>query len=167
MYFVQIHHFNVPQQYFIRICYDFLYQVNFEIFQLNRSWWKWYAWRSVQGKFEVIVTSLIHNFFLIWWHLFSRFQDKLAISLVDSRTHTIQLTAQGSGTTIVAEPQFGPVFDIGPQFSNNVYEKHFRFYNRGRRLQQIYWMTEGFAVKKIKRKQDYNTADMKYKVCMK
>ena len=98
-------------------------------------------------------------------HLFYyRFQDKLAINVVDSQIHTVHLSAFGVGTTIITEPYFAPVWDLGPQFSNRTYQQKFRFFNKGRRSQQIYWLTEGFAASKARKKQGYNMEDMKYKV---
>ena len=74
----------------------------------------------------------------------------------------MQLYAKGSGTTIITEPSFGPVWDIGPFFSNTTYRQTFVFTNNGRKIQQVYWMTEGFSMTK-KKKQDYNVEDMRYR----
>ena len=74
------------------------------------------------------------------------------------------LNAKGSGTTIVTDPSFAPVWDVGPQFSKSVYRQTFKFMNNGRRMQQVYWMTEGFPLTKSRKKHDYNADDMKFKV---
>ena len=66
-----------------------------------------------------------------------KFQDKLAINVVDSKIHTVFLEANGTGTTIMTEPSFGPVWDVGPQLSSRKFSQKFRFYNNGRRPQQI------------------------------
>ncbi|XP_057292027.1 hydrocephalus-inducing protein-like [Hydractinia symbiolongicarpus] len=93
----------------------------------------------------------------------TRFQDKLSINIVNSQIQTVYLSAVGTGTTIITEPSFGPVYTIGPYFSNHTFQQKFRFYNKGRRPQQIYWLTEGFALSKTRRKQEYNAEDMKYR----
>ena len=92
-----------------------------------------------------------------------KFQDKLAINVVDSKIHTVLLEAIGTGTTITTEPTFGPTWNVGAQLSSRKYSQKFRFYNKGRRPQQIYWMTQGFAQRKSRKKQEYNKNDMKYK----
>lgn len=95
---------------------------------------------------------------------FLRFQDKLQIIVVDGQVITLNLSAQGDGTTIVTEPAFGPVWNLGPQLSKRTFQQKICFINKGRRPQQIYWRTEGFAVSKVKKKNNYNQEDMKYKV---
>ena len=46
------------------------------------------------------------------------------------------------------------------------YKQKFRFTNRGRRSQQIYWMTEGFAPSKLRRKRQHNPQDVMFKVLL-
>jgi len=41
------------------------------------------------------------------------FRDKLEVSVRDSRTHTVQLSATGTGTTIVSDRPFAPKLDLG------------------------------------------------------
>ena len=95
-----------------------------------------------------------------------RFQDKLQITVVDGQILTLNLSAQGSGTTIVTEPHLGPKMDLGPLLSSRTLEKTIRFVNKGRRPQQIYWSTEGFSAssRAQKRNTSYNKDDMKFKV---
>ena len=50
-----------------------------------------------------------------------RFQDQLLVHVLDGQTITINLSAQGLGTTIVTDPSFGPVWDIGPHLSSRKY----------------------------------------------
>lgn len=106
----------------------------------------------------ILLSSNIVSYYL------DRFQDKLSINIVNSQIQTVYLSAVGTGTTIITEPSFGPVYTIGPYFSNHTFQQKFRFYNKGRRPQQIYWLTEGFALSKTRRKQEYNAEDMKYRV---
>lgn len=77
---------------------------------------------------------------------------------------SLNISAQGTGTTIVTEPQFGPVWDLGAQLSCRTFQQKIRITNKGRRAQQIYWMTDGFAASKVKKKQNFNQDDMKYRV---
>ncbi|KAG5849417.1 hypothetical protein ANANG_G00110180 [Anguilla anguilla] len=73
-----------------------------------------------------------------------RFQDKLSLAVLDSRTHTVPVSAAGKGTTIVSDRPFAPSLDLGAHFSSGPCQYHFRLTNRGRRSHQLYWMTEGF-----------------------
>ncbi|XP_028813720.1 hydrocephalus-inducing protein homolog [Denticeps clupeoides] len=73
------------------------------------------------------------------------FLDKLQLSIQDSQTHVIPLTATGKGTTIVTNRPFAPVLNLGAHFSSGPCEYHIRVTNRGRRFHQLYWHTEGFA----------------------
>ncbi|XP_035275425.1 hydrocephalus-inducing protein homolog [Anguilla anguilla] len=73
-----------------------------------------------------------------------RFQDKLSLAVLDSRTHTVPVSATGKGTTIVSDRPFAPSLDLGAHFSSGPCQYHFRLTNRGRRSHQLYWMTEGF-----------------------
>lgn len=41
------------------------------------------------------------------------FQEKLEVSIIDSGTHTIILSATGTGTTIVSDKPFAPNLDLG------------------------------------------------------
>ena len=93
-----------------------------------------------------------------------RFQDKLKISITDGQVHTILLAAQGTGTTIVSEPPMTPLVNIGAIFSSRPCTRKFRLVNRGRRTQQLFWSTEGFALIRSKKKQEYNLEDVKYQV---
>ncbi|XP_035827636.1 hydrocephalus-inducing protein [Aplysia californica] len=73
-----------------------------------------------------------------------RFQDKLQINFLESQARLIPLQAYGKGTTIVSDPPLGPVLDLGPNFSNRQLTKTFKLTNRGRRLQQLVWLTDGY-----------------------
>ncbi|XP_055892829.1 hydrocephalus-inducing protein homolog isoform X5 [Biomphalaria glabrata] len=73
-----------------------------------------------------------------------RFQDKLQINFHLSQSRLIPLVAMGKGTTIVSDPPLGPVLDLGHSFSNCKLIKKFKLTNRGRRIQQLVWITDGF-----------------------
>ena len=97
-------------------------------------------------------------------YIYFRFQDKLKISVTDGQLHTVLLSAQGTGTTIVSEPPMAPIIDIGAIFTSRPCTMKFRLFNRGRRSQQIFWSTEGFPLVRSKKKKDYNLEDVKYQV---
>lgn len=44
------------------------------------------------------------------------FQDKLEVSIQNSHTHTVALSATGTGTTIVSDRPFAPSLDLGTHF---------------------------------------------------
>lgn len=44
------------------------------------------------------------------------FQDKLLLSVQDSLTQTISVSAKGKGTTIVTDRPFAPSLDLGDHF---------------------------------------------------
>ncbi|XP_076848184.1 hydrocephalus-inducing protein homolog isoform X3 [Brachyhypopomus gauderio] len=71
-------------------------------------------------------------------------QDTLHLAIQGSPTHTVAVTATGKGTTIVTDRPFAPSLDLGTHFSSGPCRYHFRISNRGRRLHQLYWTTEGF-----------------------
>ncbi|XP_077982980.1 hydrocephalus-inducing protein homolog isoform X2 [Glandiceps talaboti] len=91
-----------------------------------------------------------------------RFQDKLAISFVNSQVRTVAVSAYGQGTTIVSDPPFTPAVDLGPHFSNNPCKRIFKFTNKGRRHQQMFWSTEGFLPMKTRKLPEINPKDVKY-----
>ncbi|CAL1528045.1 unnamed protein product [Lymnaea stagnalis] len=94
-----------------------------------------------------------------------RFQDKLQINFQQSQSRLIPLSAFGKGTTIVSEPPLGDVLDLGPNFSNCKLKKKLKLINRGRRIQQLVWLTDGFIPlsKAKKEKMKVVNMDMKRK----
>ncbi|XP_062403912.1 hydrocephalus-inducing protein homolog [Sardina pilchardus] len=71
------------------------------------------------------------------------FQDKLHLSVQDSHTHIIAVSARGKGSTIVTDRPFAPSLDLGDHFSSGPCQYHFRLTNRGRRYHQLFWTAEG------------------------
>lgn len=45
-----------------------------------------------------------------------RFEDRLEVSIRDSKTHTVPLSASGTGTTITTDRPFAPSLDLGTHF---------------------------------------------------
>uniref|UniRef100_A0A8D0AXJ9 HYDIN axonemal central pair apparatus protein n=1 Tax=Sander lucioperca TaxID=283035 RepID=A0A8D0AXJ9_SANLU len=67
------------------------------------------------------------------------FQPMLEISIQDSQTHTVPLSATGTGTTIVSDKPFAPNLDLGTYFSPGSCQYHFKLTNRGKRMQRFHW----------------------------
>ena len=66
-------------------------------------------------------------------------------------SHTLNLIAEGHGTTIVSQPLLQPLVDLGPHFSSRPCSQQFTITNEGRRKQALYWVTEGFSIVKMRR----------------
>uniref|UniRef100_A0A3Q2PEK1 HYDIN axonemal central pair apparatus protein n=1 Tax=Fundulus heteroclitus TaxID=8078 RepID=A0A3Q2PEK1_FUNHE len=73
-----------------------------------------------------------------------RFLDKLEVSVRDSRTHTVSLSATGSGTTIVSDKPFGPNLDLGTHFYHVLYQYPFKLTNHGLRHHRMFWKIGGY-----------------------
>uniref|UniRef100_UPI003AADF4DB hydrocephalus-inducing protein homolog n=1 Tax=Centroberyx gerrardi TaxID=166262 RepID=UPI003AADF4DB len=71
-----------------------------------------------------------------------QFQDRLDVAIRDSQTHTVPLSATGTGTTIVSNRPFGPSLDLGTHFSHGPCQYHFRLTNHGQRLHRMFWSTD-------------------------
>ncbi len=67
--------------------------------------------------------------------LIFRFNDKLTINVQRSTSHTVSLSAEGNGTTIVSHPSLHPSVELGTDFSCHQNSKQFVLTNRGRRTQ--------------------------------
>ncbi|XP_030613884.1 hydrocephalus-inducing protein homolog isoform X2 [Archocentrus centrarchus] len=68
-----------------------------------------------------------------------QFKGKLEVSIQDSQTLTVLLSATGTGTTIVSDRPFGPSLDLGTHFSHEPYQYHFKLSNHGKRVHRMYW----------------------------
>ncbi|XP_065590283.1 hydrocephalus-inducing protein homolog [Cyrtonyx montezumae] len=74
-----------------------------------------------------------------------KFRDNVNIFVEHSSTNTIPVQAVGVGTTIVTDKPFAPQLNLGPHFSLSPCSYRFKITNKGRRIHQLYWTTEGFA----------------------
>ncbi|XP_008409888.1 hydrocephalus-inducing protein homolog isoform X2 [Poecilia reticulata] len=72
------------------------------------------------------------------------FTDKMEVSIRDNRTHSVSLSATGTGTTIVSNKPFGPNLDLGTHFYFVPYEYKFKLTNRGLRHHRMFWKIGGF-----------------------
>ena len=64
-----------------------------------------------------------------------RFTEKLTIIVLKGKRFTVDLTADGLGTTIVCNPPVKGGVDLGTHFACQTCHKRFTFTNRGRRTQ--------------------------------
>ena len=64
-----------------------------------------------------------------------RFTEKLTIIVLKGKRFTVDLTADGLGTTIVCNPPVKGGVDLGTHFACQTCQKRFTFTNRGRRTQ--------------------------------
>ncbi|XP_054864966.1 hydrocephalus-inducing protein homolog [Amphiprion ocellaris] len=83
-----------------------------------------------------------------------QFQNTLEVSIQDSRTLAVRLSATGTGTTIVSDEPLGPSLDLGTHFSHESCEYHFKLTNSGQRRHLIYWRNAGFPSSTKTRKGD-------------
>ncbi|XP_075998117.1 hydrocephalus-inducing protein homolog [Genypterus blacodes] len=74
------------------------------------------------------------------------FQDKLEIAIQDSQMHIVDLSATGTGTTIVSDLPFAPSLDLGTHFSHGSCQYHFKLTNYGQRRHLMYWRSEGSSL---------------------
>ncbi|NXL46323.1 HYDIN protein, partial [Podilymbus podiceps] len=74
-----------------------------------------------------------------------KFKDKVNLFIENGHTYIIPVQAVGIGTTIVTDKPFAPELKLGPHFSLDPCCYHFKITNKGRRIHQLYWTTEGFA----------------------
>ncbi|XP_057693166.1 hydrocephalus-inducing protein homolog isoform X2 [Corythoichthys intestinalis] len=88
-----------------------------------------------QGQLELKVVANLKDTVL--------FQDKLEISIQGSQTHTVALSATGTGTTIVSDKPLHPNLDLGTYFSHGSCDFHFKVTNYGQRVHRLYWKTVG------------------------
>ncbi|XP_034542457.1 hydrocephalus-inducing protein homolog isoform X2 [Notolabrus celidotus] len=72
------------------------------------------------------------------------FQARLEVSIQDSQTHSIPLSAKGTGTTIVSDRPFAPSLELGTYLSHETCQYHFKLTNHGQRVHRLYWSTDGF-----------------------
>ncbi|XP_065674972.1 hydrocephalus-inducing protein homolog isoform X4 [Hydra vulgaris] len=92
-----------------------------------------------------------------------RFQDKVIIYVTNGQTYVITLKANGQGSTIITEPSISPMWDVGPHLCCYNYTQKFRFYNKGKRVQQVYWRTKGFSSSKLKHKKKLSADNVNFK----
>ncbi|XP_077612463.1 hydrocephalus-inducing protein homolog [Crocuta crocuta] len=76
------------------------------------------------------------------------FKDTVILSIENSNTYRIPVQASGVGSTIVSDKPFAPELNLGAHFSLDTYYYCFKLTNKGRRVQQLFWMNEDFYPQK-------------------
>ncbi|XP_070253950.1 hydrocephalus-inducing protein homolog isoform X4 [Myotis yumanensis] len=78
------------------------------------------------------------------------FKDTVILDIINSNTYRISVQAEGIGSTIVSDKPFAPELNLGAHFSLDTCYYHFKLTNKGRRVQQLFWMNEKFQPKNKK-----------------
>ncbi|XP_069312434.1 hydrocephalus-inducing protein homolog [Eulemur rufifrons] len=72
------------------------------------------------------------------------FKDTVILDIENSNTYEIPVQASGIGSTIVSDKPFAPELNLGALFSLDTHYYRFKLTNKGRRVQQLFWMNESF-----------------------
>ena len=80
-----------------------------------------------------------------------KFSDKMNILIERGVNFTVSLSAQGKGTTIVCDPPLVPSINLGTFFSRGACHREVKLTNRGRRVQALSWVTDGFSATRVKK----------------
>uniref|UniRef100_A0A2K6KCF4 HYDIN axonemal central pair apparatus protein n=1 Tax=Rhinopithecus bieti TaxID=61621 RepID=A0A2K6KCF4_RHIBE len=72
------------------------------------------------------------------------FKDCVILDIENSSTYRIPVQASGIGSTIVSDKPFAPELNLGAHFSLDTHYYHFKLINKGRRVQQLFWMNDSF-----------------------
>ncbi|KAM9191706.1 LOW QUALITY PROTEIN: hydrocephalus-inducing protein homolog [Dugong dugon] len=73
------------------------------------------------------------------------FKDMIILDIENSNTYQIPVQASGIGSTIVSDKPFAPELNLGAYFSLDTYYYRFKLTNKGRRVQQLFWMNNSFC----------------------
>ena len=80
-----------------------------------------------------------------------KFTDKMNILIERGVNFTVFLSAQGKGTTIVCDPPLMPSINLGTFFSRGSCQREVKLTNKGRRVQALSWVTDGFSATRVKK----------------
>uniref|UniRef100_A0A8C8TUT7 HYDIN, axonemal central pair apparatus protein n=1 Tax=Peromyscus maniculatus bairdii TaxID=230844 RepID=A0A8C8TUT7_PERMB len=72
------------------------------------------------------------------------FKDTVILEVEHSNTYRIPIQATGIGSTIVSDKPFAPELNLGAHFSLDTHYYRFKLTNKGRRVQQLFWMNDDF-----------------------
>ncbi|KAM5262598.1 hydrocephalus-inducing protein homolog [Ctenodactylus gundi] len=72
------------------------------------------------------------------------FKDTVLLDIENSSTYHIPVKASGFGSTIVSDKPFAPELNLGAHFSLDTHYYRFKLTNKGRRIQQLFWMNDAF-----------------------
>ncbi|XP_048648423.1 hydrocephalus-inducing protein homolog isoform X1 [Marmota marmota marmota] len=89
-----------------------------------------------EGDFPLTLTANLNDILT--------FKDTVILEVENSNTFRIPVQASGIGSTIVSDKPFAPELDLGAHFSLDTHYYHFKLTNKGRRIQQLFWMNDDF-----------------------
>ncbi|XP_008833211.1 hydrocephalus-inducing protein homolog [Nannospalax galili] len=72
------------------------------------------------------------------------FKDTVILDIEHGNTYRIPVQATGIGSTIVSDKPFAPELDLGAHFCLDTHYYHFKLTNKGRCVQQLFWMNGDF-----------------------
>ncbi|XP_037834213.1 hydrocephalus-inducing protein homolog [Kryptolebias marmoratus] len=102
-------------------------------------------WRVEPSEGEVQPESQLELKIVVHLKDKLHFQDKLEVSIQDSKTHIVSVSATGTGTTIISDKPFGPSLDLGTHFSHDLCKYSFKLTNCGQRVHRMFWKTDGLC----------------------
>ncbi|XP_051024710.1 hydrocephalus-inducing protein homolog [Acomys russatus] len=82
------------------------------------------------------------------------FKDTVILEVEHSNTYRIPIQATGIGSTIVSDKPFAPELNLGAHFSLDTHYYRFKLTNKGRRVQQLFWMNDDFCPKEKQSKRE-------------
>ncbi|XP_052022456.1 hydrocephalus-inducing protein homolog [Apodemus sylvaticus] len=82
------------------------------------------------------------------------FKDTVILEIKHSNTYRIPIQATGIGSTIVSDKPFAPELNLGSHFSLDTHYYRFKLTNKGRRVQQLFWMNDDFRPKEKQNKKE-------------
>ncbi|XP_026632827.1 hydrocephalus-inducing protein homolog isoform X2 [Microtus ochrogaster] len=82
------------------------------------------------------------------------FKDTVILEVEHSNTYRIPIQATGIGSTIVSDKPFAPELNLGAHFSLDIHSYRFKLTNKGRRVQQLFWMNDDFRPEKKQSKKE-------------
>nr|XP_051703218.1 hydrocephalus-inducing protein homolog isoform X2 [Oryctolagus cuniculus] len=98
-----------------------------------------------EADFQLAVTANLNDVMT--------FKDTVILDIENSNTYRIPVQASGIGSTIVSDKPFAPELNLGAHFSLDPHYYHFKLTNKGRRVQQLFWMNDDFCPQdKLKKK---------------
>ncbi|XP_058530078.1 hydrocephalus-inducing protein homolog isoform X1 [Ochotona princeps] len=99
-----------------------------------------------EADFQLAVTANLDDVMI--------FKDTVILDIENSNTYRIPVQASGIGSTIVSDKPFAPELNLGAHFSLEPHYYHFKLTNKGRRVQQLFWMNDDFCPQdKLKKKE--------------
>ncbi|NWU39074.1 HYDIN protein, partial [Hylia prasina] len=104
------------------------------------------CWRVEPSRGVVPPNSKLHLTVIANLNDTEKFHDKVKVFIENSPTTIISVQAVGTGTTIVTNKPLNPRIDFRSHFSCSPCRYEFQLTNKGRRIHQLYWSTEGFRI---------------------